>query len=102
MKKWFAALILAVLCAGLLGCGQQTEQRFFSLDDLDRASLGVVSASTFESVTKERWPEAELSYYNTTTDVQLALSQGKIDGFVIDEPMARYIVSQTDGLTYLR
>ena len=102
MKKWFAALILVVLCAGLLGCGQQTEQRFFSLDDLDRANLGVVSASTFESVTKERWPEAELSYYNTTTDVQLALSQGKIDGFVIDEPMARYIVSQTAGLTYLR
>lgn len=51
--------------------------------------MGVVSGTVFDSVAEEYFPDAKITYCNSNNDMAAALNDGKIDVYLIDEPMAR-------------
>ena len=51
-----------------------------TLADFENATLGILSGSSYDPLTKERFPDAERQYYSLMTDIILAVEQGKIDG----------------------
>ncbi len=81
-------LLAAVLLTGLLsGCGADTETG--SAEDFAGKKLGVVTGTVYEDVARAHYPEAELCFYNSCADLAAALDKGKIDGYVLDEPIGR-------------
>lgn len=67
----------------------------------DGCRLGILTGSTFDAIAKERFPNAQIEYYNTFSDMAIALTQGKLDTFWMDEPMARYMRNEFPYITYL-
>ena len=51
---------------------------------------------------KENIPDAEISYYNSYTDLLSALKADKIDGFAADEPLVKYMMIEDDSVDYLK
>ena len=53
-----------------------------TLADFENATIGVLTGSSFEPLAKERFPNAKRQYHSFVSDMVLAMSQGKIDGFI--------------------
>ena len=75
-------------------------------DDIDIAGIdvqnviskiGVVSGGLFDVAVREDDPKADIEYYNYTTDLPLALNSNKIDGYAVDEPVARLLCNTYEG-----
>ncbi len=56
------------------------------LSRFDNASLGVVTGSLYGGYSREQFPNATISEFNTFADVLGALNLGKIDGAMLDKP----------------
>ena len=95
MKKSISMFLLLSMISGmLLGCSSgeskqfQTQENFdqaktqLTLADFDTATIGILSGSSFDPLTKERFPNAERQYYSLVPDMILAVEQGKIDGYL--------------------
>ncbi|MBQ8014383.1 MAG: ABC transporter permease subunit [Treponema sp.] len=108
-------------CVLLLGCDRKpaatdmsqtslVENSGGALDDaaallranLNRSNvvLGVHTGSTMDAYTHKYYPNAKIEYYNTTPDMAYCLSQGKIDGFLNEEPTARVIMAEIPALSF--
>lgn len=76
---------------------------YTAVSQLDREdiNLGIVTGMAYESAYAQVTPKAKLSYFNTLTDMIFALQNGQIDGYLDDEPMAKYEASHNDGLICL-
>lgn len=70
--------------------------------DYNGKNIGIITGTNFESVTMDKFPDSKYFYYNSYTDVSAALSQGRIDGFVGDEPVVRLLCGEDKRLTYLK
>ena len=76
-----------------------------SKEDLSRFSgekVGILTGSSYDAILKEHLPGAIPEYFNSFTDQTAAVEAGKIAGFLVDEPIARDIVNNTSGVTYLK
>ena len=73
-----------------------------NLADLSGRKVGVLTGSTYDGVLNRHNPKAEPEYFNNFSDQTEALKTGKIAGFLVDEPIARDIVSHSGGLTTLK
>ena len=60
---------------------QQTGNNL-TLADFENATIGILSGSSFDPLTKERFPNAQRLYYSLVPDMVLAVEQGKIDGYL--------------------
>ena len=58
-----------------------------SIKDYNGAVIGVQSGTSFDTLVAEQFPDSRISYYNQISDMSLALTSGKIKGFVTDEPI---------------
>ncbi len=56
------------------------------LSRFENASLGVVTGSLYGGYSREQFPNAVISEFNTFADVLGALNLGKIDGAMLDKP----------------
>ena len=75
------SVVMAVLDAGTAGdIGGKT------LADFENATLGILSGSSFDPLTKERFPNARRQYYSLVPDMILAVEQGKIDAYIAETP----------------
>lgn len=63
--------------------------------------LGIITGMAFENLYASYTPLAELKYFNSMSDMVYALSNGQIEGFLFDEPMARYLANHAKGITFL-
>ena len=72
------------------------------LSQLAGKKVGVLTGSSYDSVLKKQIPGAVPEYFNSFTDQTAAVRAGKIAGFLVDEPIARDIVNNTSGVTYLK
>ena len=107
MKKKLSLLLLAVVSAMFIGCGQKAEETgkiVKTIDDLEGSKIGVqigtigdIYASDYEGdeagTTIER--------YNKVADAMQALKQGKIDCVIIDEQPAIACTKGEDSLVIL-
>ena len=64
--------------------------------------VGVQTGTTYENVLKRAIPQAVPMYFTTFTDQIEAVKSGKIAGFLVDEVVARGVVRETPGITYLK
>lgn len=74
---------------------------YSSIDDLRGKRLGVITGSVFDKIAEKRIPGIKIEYFNTSADLSVALDSGKIDGFALDDPVARYLLAQNPGQSIL-
>ena len=98
-----AVILLCLLVTLLGGCGAaETEGgSVTSIRQLDGKAIGVLTGSSFDVHTDELIKDADKQYYERVPDLALALEQGKIAGFLMDEPIARLLCQENPALTYL-
>ncbi len=80
---------------------KNSQDPFTSIAQLNGHRIGVQTGSSFDEQVIAALPDAEIEFYNTKADLVKALTTRKIDGFVVDEPVAKIIVRETGGITYL-
>ena len=61
--------------------------------DETNVKVGVVTGTVFDGSIKNDNPNAQVEYFNLTSDLPTALDTGKIDGYVVDEPIAKMLCS---------
>ena len=62
--------------------GDSENKAYDTLSDLENATLGILSGSSFDPLAKERFPNAQRQYYSLVPDMILAVEQGKIDAYI--------------------
>lgn len=102
LKKIFClALSFVFICLLLAGCGKDGSEAVTDIRQLDGQAIGVMSGSSFDVHTDNLIKDAEKQYYDRVTDLALAVEQGKIAAFLMDEPIARLLCKQNRAVTYL-
>ncbi len=71
------------------------------VDQLNGKRIGIITGSSYDTFADEIFTDPQKEYYNTYADMLEAVRQGKLDGFLMDEPVARVLTAQTSGVTYL-
>ena len=95
-------VVLAILAEGNAAeTAQAAPAAALSPLDWDGRRMGIVTGSSFEAATLENYPNSEYLYYNTNSDVVTALTNGKIDGFLGDEPVIRVMCQEVPEMAYL-
>ena len=91
-------MLALMLMLGLLACA---EGGIGGLSQLDGSRIGVQTGSSFDEMVRDALPNAQVEYYNGKADLVAALTGNKIDGFVVDEPVAQILMREDDRLAYL-
>lgn len=88
-------LLICSLCAALTGCQKNTDsdKKFTSLDDFGSAVIGDNTASVLGKQFKEKYPDAEIKYYDDNAAICAALRKGDIEAAILDDPIARNITA---------
>lgn len=64
--------------------------------------LGMQTGFVFvDKETRRLLPGAKIEYYNSTPDMAYLVSTGKLDGFINDEPVIRYVALGVSNLAYI-
>ena len=105
-KKFWLTLWVPVLLISLLlsGCGKSDSgesEQITDIRQLDGQAVGVMTGSIFDVHTDNLIKDADKQYYDRVPDLALAVEQGKIAGFLIDEPIARTLCAENTAVTYL-
>lgn len=95
-------LLIFLLLIGLCACSAEKEEEVISsVQELDGRNMGCMSGSIFDELIKEKFPDSEIIYFNSRSELLLGLTAGKIDGFVSDEPVAMMMTAQNEQVSYL-
>lgn len=98
----FALLFVAVIM--LVGCAGNKIDAPQSITDMSQLSgceIGIQTGSTFDAMTDEYIDDAQKKYYESFADMAVAVTQGKISAFLVDEPIARILCGEQKGIRYL-
>ena len=89
--------------AFLLNLGTSSRRNLFSsIKELDGENLGVENGKTYADLIKMNFAKSNLNYYDSTSSLIMSLLQGKIKGFLIEEPVAEYYTKQMNAITYFK
>lgn len=97
------ALLLAVVLT-LVGCAGNKNDAPQSITDISQLSgcdIGIQTGSTFDVMADEYIDDAQKKYYESFADMAVAVTQGKISAFLVDEPIARMLCGEQKGIRYL-
>ena len=83
------------------GSSAGASQGITGFSDLKNARIGVMTGSVQTMQAEEHFPDAELYYFNTDTDMLNAMRSGKIDAFASAEAMVKFMMAENRDLTYL-
>lgn len=100
LKKSKKRFIMLIFLICLTGCNKELNI-INTLSDLNSKNVGVYTGSEYDNILKDKIESVKISYYNSYSDQISALKSGKIDGFLTDEPLAKEILNQNDGLKIL-
>ena len=81
--------------------GNGTQQAITSFSDLEEKRIGVSTGSIQALQTEERFPNAELHYFNNDVDMLAAMRADKIDAYASAEAIAKYMMAENPDLTCL-
>jgi polar amino acid transport system substrate-binding protein len=99
LKKslWFLFFFILLIS----GC-QQKHNTITSLSMLEGgATIAVPTGTVADQFVLDRFPDAEIVYFNSVLDCALAVKGGKADAAAYDKPILKNIASKQDGLTVL-
>lgn len=97
------ALLFAVIFA-LAGCAEdknETPQGITDISQLAGLDIGIQTGSAYDAMADAHIDDAQKKYYASFTDMAIAVAQGKISAFLVDEPIARILCSEQKGIRYL-
>ena len=92
------SLILIIL---LLVTGCQKTTVINNLSDLDNQKVGVYTGSEYDKIVSKELPNSTPAYYNNYNDQIIALKSSKISALLTDEPLAKEILKNNEGLKIL-
>ena len=100
-------IFLLVILVFTGGCGAKKEHaaqysQYTALSELEDKRIGVTTGSVQAIQVRERFPDADIFYYDSGTDMLAALRTGKIDAYADGEILVRYIMPENPDLTYLK
>ena len=75
-----------------------------TVDELAGSRVGVIAGTLFDGIARENIPDCAVLYYNSYEEMSQALTDGKIDAYINDGPVARYLTNRISDhhiLTYL-
>ena len=72
-----------------------------SFSELSGKKIGVQTGAGFDKTVLDVIPDAKIVYLNNKADLVNSLLAFKIDGFVVDEPVAEIIAGENSNLTYI-
>ena len=90
-------LILLLLLPGTV----HAENGAFPKEKLNGKRIGVQTGTTFDGMVLQVMPDAQVEYYNGKADLLAALTGRKVDAFVVDEPVAKLLMKESDQVTCL-
>ena len=103
-KRILAMLLLSVILLLLCGCVAKektaapeqpsAQTGYSSPEDLAGKKIGVVTGTICDQVVEKHIPDVKIEYYNATPDLPVALDSGKIDGYIVDQPIMRVLVAE--------
>ncbi len=97
--KYILLVMSAVLLLG--GCGKKEADVIESVRELNGHDIGCMSGSIFDVLIEEQFPDSNIIYYSSRSELLLGLTSGKIDGFISDEPVAMMMKKQNSSVDYL-
>lgn len=100
MLKKFSCIVLIILCLLITGCSNNLKS-INNIEDLSNSKIGVYTGSEYDTILKNNIKSATPVYYNSYSDEISALKSGKIDAFLTDEPLAKEILKNNEGLKNL-
>ena len=102
MKKCVLCLLLLsmLLLAGSAWAGS-AGNGLGTIQDYNGKRIGIQTGTTFDAIVLKTLPDAIISYYNTFSDMVVALKSDKIDAFPGDEPVIRLMMAEDSELTIL-
>ncbi len=101
MKK-VTCLLFLVLLFSFSGC-RHKESSINSLAMLQGGkTFAVPTGTAADQFVLKKFPDAKLMYFNTVLDCALAVSRGKADAAVYDQPVLKNIAAKNEGLVVLK
>ena len=98
-------IVLLVILIFTGGCGTKKEtesqHQYTTLSELEDKRIGVATGSVQAIQTRERFPDADLFYYDTSTDMLTALRTGKIYACAEADALVRYMMGENPDLICL-
>jgi len=91
MTTYLRLAACSMVLFGLAGCDTKTTLDIRRLDDASEASIGVITGSTGEAGTKERFPDADIKSFDDPMDAVSALLAGQLDAMVTGRPTAALV-----------
>ncbi|MCI9428445.1 MAG: hypothetical protein HFI81_12025, partial [Eubacterium sp.] len=96
LQKRMALLTLAlsgILCLG--GCGRKDNEKITFIEQLNNPvyTIGVPEGGAGMYMAEKYLPEAEHKTFSGNASGYLAISQGKLDGFVYDRVMMEFAIA---------
>ncbi|HBA67869.1 MAG TPA: hypothetical protein DCZ40_00700, partial [Lachnospiraceae bacterium] len=88
-----AVVLLGMLCLG--GCGKQESGQITSIEQLNNPAytIGVPEGGAGMYMAEKYLPEAKRKTFSGNSSGYLAISQGKLDGFVYDRVMMEFAIA---------
>jgi len=82
---------------------EENGQRYQTVEELEAPGtrLGILTGSVFDALTQEAFPEGALLYYNNIPDMAYSVTNGQLDAFMVDEPVARYMELEYPAVTHI-
>ncbi|MFO7617396.1 MAG: ABC transporter permease subunit [Bacteroidales bacterium] len=100
MKQTLPLIFLCGVMA--LGACNRHNQEVASLSDLEGGKTFAVPTGTVaDQFVLERFPDAQIEYYNSVFDCALAVKGGKADAAIYDKPILKNIAAKNEGLKVL-
>ena len=100
LKKYKIMSCCIILMLTITGCSNKLND-INSKEDLNYKNIGVYTGSEYDVIINENILDANIVYFNSYSDQISALKSGKIDGFLTDEPLAKQILKENEGLKIL-
>ena len=95
IKKTVSLILLILIFASVLcSCSNQTQGSGLNTDNFDGKKIGVITGSIHDAVANKNLENPTINYYNATADLALALDTGKIDAYIVDEPVGRILLNK--------
>ncbi|MDE7277474.1 MAG: transporter substrate-binding domain-containing protein, partial [Lachnospiraceae bacterium] len=90
---FLTVFLIGMLCLG--GCGKQGDEKITSIEQLNDPAytVGVPEGGAGMYMAEQYLPEAEHKTFSGNTSGYLAISQGKLDGFVYDRVMMEFAIA---------
>lgn len=100
IKKIFSIVFISVFSILINGCGD-SKKSIVSLNDAEKARIGVMTGTTGEQLAHKRFPNATVKSFDDVMDAIAALKSDQIDAVITAFPTAMNVCKKNKELMYL-